>query len=225
MANKIGEEIMDKYIINIENASLKFEQFSIKPAELKIPQGYIIGIQGDNGAGKTTFLRMLLGLYKNMQGSILIDNLDVIINRKEVMTRVGFVSEEHKFFMGEDAKENERMYSRFYPTWDSDEYDRMLRNLNLSAIKRLDSFSIGEMVKYQIAFAAAYRPKVLLLDEPTANLDPVFRDDFLRTLQEFVADYETTILLSTHLQEDLSKIADYIIEIEDGLYQMREVEV
>ena len=80
----------------------------------------------------------------------------------------------------------------------------MLAHLELSPRRRLCSFSTGEMIKYQFAFAAAYRPKVLLMDEPTANLDPVFRDDFLKLLQEFVAEYEMTILLATHLDEDLS---------------------
>ena len=73
-----------------------------------------------------------------------------------------------------------------------------------------------------MAFAAAYRPKVLLLDEPTANLDPVFRDDFLKIMQEFVAEYEMTILLATHLEADLSQIADYIIDVDNGIYSMNE---
>lgn len=78
------------------------------------------------------------------------------------------------------------------------------------------------MLKYQLAFAAAYRPQVLLLDEPTANLDPVFRDDFLKILQEFIAEYDMTILMATHLDEDISKIADYIMDVEEGRYSLRE---
>ena len=215
---------MDEIIIRIEDASVQFDKFSIKPAKMEIPKGYIIGIQGDNGAGKTTFLRMLIGSYGDMQGKIYIDNLDVVKDKNEIMKKVGFVSEERTFFMEEDARENEKMYSLFYPTWDSDEYRKMLKKMNLTVSKSLGAFSTGEMIKYQLAFAAAYRPELLILDEPTANLDSVFRDDFLKILQEFVAEYETTILLSTHLQEDLLKIADYIIEIDNGSYQMREAE-
>ena len=214
---------MEESIIRIENAAVQFDKFSIKPAKLEIPKGYVIGIQGDNGAGKTTFLRMLTGSYKKMQGKVYIDNLDVIKHRSEVMKILGMVSGERSFFMEEDARENEKLYSLFYPTWDSEEYHHMLEKLNLPVTKRLGTFSTGEKIKYQLAFAAAYRPKLLLLDEPTANLDSVFRDDFIRILQEFVADYETTILMSTHLQEDLLKIADYIIEMEQGRYEMREV--
>lgn len=99
----------------------------------------------------------------------------------------------------------------------------MLAYLELSPRRRLCSFSTGEMIKYQFAFAAAYRPKVLLMDEPTANLDPVFRDDFLKLLQEFVAEYEMTILFATHLEEDLSRVADYVIDVKNGEYSMREM--
>ena len=98
----------------------------------------------------------------------------------------------------------------------------MLKRLNVPLTTRLEKLSKGERVKFQLAFSTAYKPEVLLLDEPTAGLDPVFRDDFLKTLQELVADYETTILLATHLDEDLNKIADYIIDIENGCCIMRE---
>ena len=85
--------------------------------------------------------------------------------------------------------------------------------------------SKGERIEYQLAFSAAYRPSLLILDEPTAGLDPVFRDDFLKILQDFVADYETTVLLATHLDEDLDKVADYIIDVADGVCTMREADI
>ena len=124
--------------------------------------------------------------------------------------------------MEEDAYENERLYAPFYKNWNSDEYRKMLKNLNINSGRSLGNLSTGEMLKYQLAFAAAYRPQVLLLDEPTANLDPVFRDDFLKILQEFIAEYDMTILMATHLDEDISKIADYIMDVEEGRYSLRE---
>lgn len=212
---------MDEIAIKIENASLKLGNFTIKPAKLEIPKGYIIGIQGDNGAGKTTLLRMLLGFYERMQGTITIEGMDVVKNKTEIKKRVGVVSQDRTFFMSEDANENERRYCSFYPDWDSGEYHRLLKHMGLPAGQRLGTFSTGERIKYQLAFAAAYRPGVLLLDEPTANLDPVFRDDFLKILQEFVAEYEMSILLATHLEEDLTRVADYIVDVEHGAYSMR----
>ena len=196
---------MEEIIIRIENAALKLGKFSIKPAIINIPKGYIVGIQGDNGAGKSTMLRMLLGMYDKMQGNIYIDGIDVVKNRTQIKNITGIVSQERTFFMEEDAYENE-----------------MLKNLNINSGRSLGNLSTGEMLKYQLAFAAAYRPQVLLLDEPTANLDPVFRDDFLKILQEFVAEYDMTILMATHLDEDISKIADYIMDVEEGRYSLRE---
>lgn len=212
---------MEKSIIRIENAALKFKNFSMKPASFEIPEGYIIGLQGDNGAGKTTLLRMMLGCYEKMKGHIYIDGMDVVKNKNAIKKMVGVISQERTFFMKEDASGNERLYAPFYPDWDSGEYYRMLKHFRLSAKQRLGTFSTGEMIRYQFAFVAACRPKLLFLDEPEANLDPVFRDDFLKILQEFIAEYEISILFATHLEEDLLKVADYIIDVEDGVYGMR----
>ena len=98
----------------------------------------------------------------------------------------------------------------------------MLQKQGLSSVKSIGALSRGERIKYQLAFSAAYRPWLMVLDEPTAGLDPVFREDFLKTLQDFVADYETTVLLATHLAEDLERVADYIIDVSDGACIMRE---
>lgn len=213
---------MEESIIKIENAALKLGRFSIKPGIINIPKGYIIGVQGDNGAGKSTMIRMILGMYDKMQGNIYIEGIDVVKNRRQIKNITGVVSQERTFFMEEDAYENEKIYAPFYKNWNSEEYHRMLKILNISAGSSLGSLSTGELIKYQLAFATAYRPQVLLLDEPTANLDPVFRNDFLKILQELVAEYNMTILIATHLDEDISKVADYIIDIEDGEYSLRE---
>ena len=160
---------MDETIIKIENAALKLKKFVIKPANLEIPKGYIVGVQGENGAGKTTLLHMMLGMYDKMKGKIYIDGLDVVKNKTKVKELVGIVSQDRKFYLSQDANGNEKIYSPFYKNWDSEEYHRMLAHLELSPRRRLCSFSTGEMIKYQFAFAAAYRPKVLLMDEPTAR--------------------------------------------------------
>ena len=216
---------MEDIIIRIDNAAVQLKDFSIKPSYLEIKRGYIIGIKGDNGAGKTTFLKMLSGEFLNMDGKVYIDNLDVVRNKTEAMKRLGIVTGERTFFMEEDAADNEEHYALLYPDWDTEAYHNMLKMMKLPVSKKLGEYSTGEYIKYQLAFAFAYHPKVLLLDEPTANLDSVYREDFLKLLQEFVAEYETTILMSTHLQEDIMKVADYIIEIHQGSYEMREVGV
>ena len=208
----------------MENASVHFKKFAMKPVNLELPQGYIIGVQGPNGAGKTTLLRMILGDFDRMQGKIEIDGRDVLKNRTELLQKIGVISNDRPFFETEDAIENEAHFSEFYPNWDGAEYRQMLKKQGLSPGRSIGAMSRGERIKYQLAFSAAYRPRLMVLDEPTAGLDPVFRVDFLRTLQDFVADYETTVLLATHLDEDLERVADYIIDVSYGAYTMRESE-
>lgn len=214
---------MEDVMIKMNNATVAFKGFCLEPINLEIPKGYIIGVQGENGAGKSTLLKMILGTYKNMKGSISVDGFDVINDREQVLSRVGVVEEQRAFFEEEDARKNEEYYSAFYDNWDKEMYRNMLKRMGISCGKKIGSLSKGERVKFQLAFAAAYCPKVLILDEPTAGLDPVFREDFLRILQEFVAEFETTVIMSTHIKEDLSKIADYMIEIHDGECAMKEV--
>ena len=213
---------MEDIVISIQNAAVSFRKFKLGPVNIDIPRGYIIGVQGENGAGKSTFLRMLMGRYKDMNERVLLDNKDVRDSREYTYNRIGYISDKRSFYEMEDAFANEAYYSDFYNVWDGEIYRDMLNRFNVPTATALRKLSKGERVKFQLAFSAAYKPKVLLLDEPTAGLDPVFRDDFLKTLQELVALYDTTILLATHLDEDLNKIADYIIDIENGHCKIRE---
>ena len=209
---------VEDVIIKFDDAFVSFKNFAMKPVNLEIPKGYIIGIQGKNGAGKTTLLKMMLGVYERMRGKITIDGLDVVKERENMLSKVGLIMEEREFFEEEDAVKNEEYFSVFYENWDKEKYRKMLKKMGLSAGQKLGRFSKGERVMYQLAFMAAYQPEVILLDEPTAGLDTVFRQDFLRILQDFVADYEATILMSTHIEEDLNGVADYIIEVDNGNY-------
>lgn len=212
---------MEDIIIKVDNAFINFRNFAMKPVNLEIPKGYIIGVRGKNGSGKTTLFKMILGSYQKMQGKIMIDGINILKQREKMLQKVGIIMEEREFFEEEDAIKNEEYFSSFYWNWNRERYRKMLRNMGLSFGKKIGTFSKGERVMYQLAFMAAYQPKVILLDEPTAGLDSVFRQDFLRVLQDFVADYETTVLLSTHIEEDLEGIADYIIEVDNGRYYMK----
>lgn len=207
---------MESAIIVCKNASLEFSNFCINPINMELVPGYIYGIQGDNGAGKTTFINMIRGHYPSMNGKIFINQLDVIKNKVNVLKKLAYIGESSTYFEAGDALYNENIFAPFYDNWNHEEYIKMLKLLQISTTKKIGDMSKGERVKFQLAFGVAYRPEVLLLDEPTVGLDPVFRDDFLKILQNFVADYNTTVLLSTHLEEDLIKIADYNITIKKG---------
>lgn len=203
-------------IIKVNNAAMSFKNYNMKPQSYSIPQGFLIGVVGRNGAGKSTFLKMLQGAYKNMTGEISIKGMDVVSKFIDIRKNIGFVSDDKKYFMSENSFENEKHFSVFYPEWDSDLYRKMLEDFKINTTTPLEKMSRGQFIKFQTAFALAQHPRILLLDEPMANMDPVFRDDYIKLLQTIIAEYETTILMATHLKDDLEKIADYIIDIERG---------
>ena len=207
---------MENIIIKIQNTSVSFKNFILKPVNIEIPEGYIIGITGANGAGKSTFLKMVLGCFPEMQGNITINGMDIIKKRSEILSRTGVISEERIFFENEDAVKNEEYFSVFYENWDKEIYRDVLKKMNISLSKNIGNLSKGERTKYQLAFSAAYKPELLVLDEPVAGLDPVFKKDFMKILQEFVAEFGTTILISDNIKENLGQIADYIITINQG---------
>lgn len=209
-------------MIDIKNAGINFKDFSLGNINLQIPRGYITGITGKNGAGKTTLIRMMFGLYTKMQGDINIGGYDVIKQRDKMLGITGYVSEDREFFMEYSAIENEDMYKGFYPKWNGEKYRNMLKLMNVPINNKLKNLSKGNYIKFQAAFAIAAEPEFLILDEPTAGLDPIFRVDFLKILQTLIADENMTIVMSTNIADDLDKIADYIIEIENGGCVMRE---
>lgn len=215
---------MDEIMIEIKNAGVNFKDFALENVNLQIPKGYIVGITGANGAGKTTLIKMMLGLYPAMNGTITIGGYDVVKQREKMLGITGHVSEDRKFFMEYSAVENEDIYKNFYPNWNKEKYRNALKTMNVSLNTKVQSLSKGNYIKFQVAFAAAASPKLLILDEPTAGLDPVFRVDFLKMLQTLIADENMTVVMSTNIADDLEKVADYIIEIKNGSCIMRENE-
>lgn len=215
---------MDEIMIEIKNAGVNFKDFALENVNLQIPKGYIVGITGANGSGKTTLIKMMLGLYPSMDGIITTGGYDVVKQREKMLGITGYVSEDRKFFMEYSAVENEEVYKNFYPDWNKEKYRNALKTMNVSLNTKVQSLSKGNYIKFQVAFAAAASPKLIILDEPTAGLDPVFRVDFLKMLQTLIADENMTVVMSTNIADDLEKVADYIIEIKNGRCVMRENE-
>ncbi len=209
-------------IIDVINAGIEFKDFSIKDINLEIQKGMITAVEGHNGAGKTTFLKMILGMYPKMKGRIMVDGVDSVKNREQMLNKVGFVSEERSFFKEYSAADNGKIYKKYYEKWDDERFKELLKRMNVSQNTKVGDMSKGNFIRFQTAFALASHPEVLMLDEPTAGLDPVFRVDYIKILQEVVAEDEVTVLISTHMTGDINKIADYIIDVKDGNFSMRE---
>lgn len=214
---------MENILIKIQEASVSFKGFTLSAANVGIPEGFIIGITGANGAGKSTFLEMVLGCFPKMNGTITINGYDVAKERQKVLAATGVISEKRIFYESEDALKNEEYFSPFYKNWDKEIYRKFLKKLDIPLNQNIGNLSKGERVKFQLAFSAAYKPALLIMDEPATGLDPVFKTDFFKILQEFVAEYMTTILISDNVTENLAQIADYLITIENGKCSWKEI--
>lgn len=203
-------------MITCSNVSKTFKGFHIGQLSLEIPDGYICGLAGRNGAGKTTLLHLLLGLYQPEEGQILIDQKTYETAEKEIRNLIGTVLVEELFAAGISAGKNGEHYGRFYSGYSKETYHEYLDKFHIPARKRFSRLSKGEKLKCQFAFALACHPKYLILDEPTANFDPEFRETFWKILRDFAAGENRTVLLATHLTDDLDRMADYLLYMDDG---------
>ncbi len=190
--------------------------FTLKDATFEIPEGYICGLVGRNGAGKTTLLNLLLGLLQPDAGSLQVDGLEYDGNEKELRKLLGCVLVDELFEGRLSLAENAAYFGSYYEAYDDDLYRERLEQFRLSPKKKFKELSKGAKLKCQFAFALAIRPKYLILDEPTANFDPEFREAFWKILKEFIADGEHSVLLATHLTEDLDRMADYLLFLDGG---------
>ncbi|BBF45479.1 ABC transporter, ATP-binding protein [Lachnospiraceae bacterium KM106-2] len=203
-------------MLRVEHLEKKFKDFAIRDISFQLEPGYIMGLIGRNGAGKTTLMRMLLGVYKIDRGSVSINGWDLVHNTVKAKDEIGFILDQTPFLEELTIAENQKLFSRFYSRWDDELFDFYLRRFHISEHRLVMDLSKGIQTKLQLAFALAHHPRLLIMDEPTGGLDPIFRKEFLMLLQELLEKEEMSILISTHLTNDLDQIADYITMIDDG---------
>lgn len=208
-------------MLTVSHISKKRKQFELRDVSFEVPAGYITGLAGKNGAGKSTLIQLILGQLCADAGEICLGELKGSRDASLLRDQTGFVLEKENLFLrGKTAYENGDFFGRFYTKWDSALYRKYLADFGLSVTeqKRLPvgSLSIGQYIRFQLAFALAHHPELLLLDEPTANLDPVFRMKFLTLLQEAVEREEMAVLFATHITTDLDKIGDYLVVLDEG---------
>lgn len=207
----------EEYIlIELKNISKSLGDFRLKDISFEIPKGYIMGIVGENGSGKTSLLHILMGLYEYEEGELYFDGKDFSEYKEEIKDEIGFVFAESLFVKQLSLIDNADIYGAYYSKYDKDIFLDYCKKFELDEKSLLGKCSRGERMKFQFAFALAHDPKYLFLDEPTSSFDPVFRDEFIHILTDFVKDGEHTVLLVTHLTDVLDRIADYITFVKDG---------
>ena len=192
-----------------------YKDFKLGPLDLTVPAGTIVGLVGENGAGKTTTLKILTGVNPPDGGRA--ELLGGLPKDPEVRARLGVVFEEAYFYEGMNAAHIGRsMAGIFGARWDAGAFSGYLKRLGLEPDKKIKEYSRGMRMKLSLATALAHAPEMLVLDEPTAGLDPVVRGEILDLFLEFIQDEHHTILMSSHITSDLEQIADSIAYLHHG---------
>lgn len=203
-------------MIKLDKIRKLIGNFQLRDINLEIPEGYIIGLVGANGCGKTSLLHVLMGLYKPDAGNMELMGMQYVHDEAKLHDNIGVVLQERLYEDYMTLQENATYYGRFYTNYDEAYLLELLETYELDPKRKYKGLSKGEELKFQFACALAHHPKFLILDEPTGNFDPEFRDEFLKSLKDFIADGEHTVILATHLTDDLDKMADYIVYMENG---------
>ncbi len=203
-------------MISFSSVNKTLGGFQIKDISFVIPEGEICGLVGRNGAGKTTLLNLLLGLMRPKDGSISIDGLDYEADEKRIRSLFGVVPVDELLVKGISLIENGDFFGSYYEAYDHELYKEYLEMFGLDESRRFGRLSRGEKLKAEFAFALAVKPRYLILDEPAANFDPDFRDNFWKILKKFIADEKHTALIATHLTDELDRMADRLLYMEKG---------
>ena len=194
------------------------KDFRIRDVSIKVEPGYVSCLLGKNGAGKSTLLSLLYGMRKPGSGEIFWNGEKLTAKNLALFRREAGYAGEKWCMDGMTLEKNVEMLSILYPDFDDQYFEELLRMAGLEDVreKLFATFSTGERVKAELAFLMARRPKLLLLDEPLANIDPVFKTDILELLLKAVKENETGILISTHLVDEISDLVDYVYVMENG---------
>ena len=202
--------------LEIHELTKKYEDFTLDHISFQVPSGSIVGLIGENGAGKTSTINAVLGLIKKDSGEIEIlgENADNLSS--PVKEEIGVVFDGSNFSEELTPVKLNKVLRDVYSSWDQALFRKLLEQMEVPLSKKIKTFSKGMKMKLSIAVALAHHPRLLILDEATSGLDPVMRDDILDMFLDFVQDEEHSILVSSHITSDLEKVADYIVFIHKG---------
>ncbi len=203
-------------ILEIKNLNKKYDNFSLKNINIELPKGMIMGLIGENGAGKSTTIKAILNTIKRDSGEIKIFGKDNKKSEKEIKEDIGVVFDDS--FLSEylSPLDINKIMKNVYKNWDQDLFFKYIEDFKLPKNKASKDYSSGMKMKLKIATCLSHHPKLLILDEPTSGLDPVARAEILDIFQDFIQDENKGIFVSSHITSDLEHIADYITFISNG---------
>jgi ABC-2 type transport system ATP-binding protein len=207
---------MNDLSVEFHGVSKKYTHFSLEDIHLELPAGSIMGFIGANGAGKSTTIRILMGLVHQDQGSVRVLGRTMPADQAAAKLDIGFVSEDMRLYGAATLAWHMDFLRRIYPRWDQPYAESLALRFDLKTQQKIKGLSHGQRVKAALLLALARRPRLLVLDEPTTGLDPVARVEVLDELMAALADEQRTILFSSHNTLDVEQISDQITFIDRG---------
>ncbi len=205
-----------KNILEINNLVKRYIGFKLGEISLSLEPGTILGIVGPNGAGKTTLLKSIMGMAIKESGEIKVFGKNLDTDGVEIRNRIGFVNNDKAVTGFITPKSFGKMYGRFFSKWNEQRYLDYLNRFELPHSKYINKLSQGMQMKLSLAFALSHEADLLILDEPTAGLDPIFKEEILDIILAEIEDTNKSVIISTHITSDLDKCADYLLVMNQG---------
>ena len=212
---------MNTSVIEISQLTRRFgNKTALAGIDLSLPRGGVYGLVGANGAGKTTLIKHILGMMRAERGTVRVFGRDPVADPVGVLSRIGYLSEEHDLPAWMTIAELARYSRAFYPAWDPAYAEELRDAFALDANAKVKTLSKGQKARAGLLVALAHRPELLLLDEPSSGLDPIVRKDILGAILRTIADEGRTVLFSSHLLEEVEQVADHVTMINHGTIVM-----
>lgn len=202
--------------LSLKNICKHYKNFDVDNVSFDIPDGMVVGLIGENGAGKSTVIKSILGAVHPDKGEILFNGIPTNKLTDEQRQKISFVFDDVALPMDLDMTALNSVLSKIYRHWDGKKFLSLLTQFNLPEDKPFSAFSKGMKMKSAFAVALSHDSELLILDEPTSGLDPVVRDEILSLLYDYNQQGDRSVLLSSHITSDLEKICDYIVYIHNG---------
>ena len=213
----MGNSSVSESVIEVSELTRRFGgRTALASVSVSMPRGAVYGLVGANGAGKTTLIKHILGLLRAESGAVRVFGHDPVADPVAVLSRIGYLSEENDLPGWMRVDELLRYSRAFYPAWDDGYAEQLRRMFALDPAAKIKTLSKGQKARAGLLIALAYRPELLVLDEPSSGLDPIVRRDILGAVLRTIADEGRTVLFSSHLLDEVEQVADHVTMISQG---------
>lgn len=206
---------MEEMALEFLNVSTKSRKFSLREISFSLPKGYVMGLAGKNGAGKTTLLKQIVNEGASYTGTIKVFGKS-IKNQRAFMNKVAWISEDVTYLFERSGRENAMLLRTLYDNFDLQKFIEKMQEFDVPLNRHVGAYSKGEFVKFQLALGIAHDAKLFLMDEATAGMDVVFRRNFWKEMGKWIAAEEITLVIATHIEQELELKADYLGVLEEG---------